>query len=545
MRFGPVPVSQTEGAILAHSVGLPRGRLRKGARLTERDRLALEHAGIAEIVVAEPEPGDVGEDQAAAVVGKLLATDGLEVRAPFTGRVNIVAQVSGILEVDGPAVNAANAVDESVTVATLHNHSWVVPRQLVATIKIIPYFVSQLVLDRVSNGLVKRVRGPVLRIAEPVRMTASLILSRSEGTAERVVEKSERVVAGRLSALGIDLVSVEIVEHEAQAVAGAIRAASGDMILILGATATSDRADAAPAGLRQAGGLIERFGMPVDPGNLLFFGDCRGTPVIGLPGCARSPVLNGADWVLERVACGIDVSSGHIAAMGVGGLLKESSARPQPRIGKGSNAPGSRVQHVTGILLAAGASRRMGGRDKLLMEAGGEVLLRRSAQALTRSHLNTVIVVLSDCQSDRRRVVEDLPVQVVEILPEAAGEGMSASLRAGLMAAPDDTDGVLIALADMPDVSADHVNRLIAAFSPDDGRDVCRASAEDGTPGHPVLFGRRFFENLALLDGDKGARDLLRGASGFVVDVPTAGLAAIIDLDTAEDWVAWQSGTWR
>ena len=71
--------------------------------------------------------------------------------------------------------------------------------------------------------------------------------------------------------------------------------------------------------------------MPVDPGNLLVLGDLRGQPVIGLPGCARSPALNGADWVLERVACGLDITDDDIAGMGVGGLLKEIPLRPQPR----------------------------------------------------------------------------------------------------------------------------------------------------------------------------------------------------------------------
>ena len=113
--------------------------------------------------------------------------------------------------------------------------------------------------------------------------------------------------------------------------AEAVTQAEGDLVLILTASATSDPHDVAPEAVRAAGGEVTRFGMPVDPGNLLFLGAQGGRPVIGLPGCARSPALNGADWVLERVACGLDVSDTDIAAMGVGGLLKESPARPHPR----------------------------------------------------------------------------------------------------------------------------------------------------------------------------------------------------------------------
>ena len=103
------------------------------------------------------------------------------------------------------------------------------------------------------------------------------------------------------------------------------------MVLILTSSATSDIHDTAPAALRLAGGQVSRFGMPVDPGNLLFLGSLKDKPVIGLPGCARSPALNGADWVLSRVACGVACDGDSFAEMSVGGLLKEIPTRPQPR----------------------------------------------------------------------------------------------------------------------------------------------------------------------------------------------------------------------
>ena len=120
-------------------------------------------------------------------------------------------------------------------------------------------------------------------------------------------------------------------DSDEDALAEALTAAKGGIVLVLTGSATSDPEDTAPAALRLAGGRVERFGMPVDPGNLLFLGDLKGKPVIGLPNSARSPVLHGADWVLSRVACGIAVTSADIAAMGVGGLLKEIPTRPQPR----------------------------------------------------------------------------------------------------------------------------------------------------------------------------------------------------------------------
>jgi molybdenum cofactor cytidylyltransferase len=121
------------------------------------------------------------------------------------------------------------------------------------------------------------------------------------------------------------------VAHRTGAVAEALAASHSDLVLILTGSATSDISDVVPSAIGEAGGAVERFGMPVDPGNLLVLGRIGARPVIGLPGCARSPALNGADWVLERVACGVAVTSADIAAMGVGGLLKEIPTRPQPR----------------------------------------------------------------------------------------------------------------------------------------------------------------------------------------------------------------------
>jgi molybdenum cofactor cytidylyltransferase len=276
--------------------------------------------------------------------------------------------------------------------------------------------------------------------------------------------------------------------------------------------------------------------MPVDPGNLLFVGSLGGRPVVGLPGCARSAALNGADWVLERLAAGLAVTDADIAAMGVGGLLKEIPQRPQPRAG-GTTVAGR--PRVAALVLAAGASRRMAGRDKLLEPVGGRPVLRVAAEAARASRAEIVAVVLPPGAAERRAALAGLDIELVEA-PDWA-EGMAASLRAGLAAVAARADAVVVLLADMPEVGAAEIDRLIAAFDPGEGREVARATAADGTPGHPVLFGRRFFESLAALTGDRGAREVLQDAAEFVVEVPTPGRAALTDLDTPEAWEAWRA----
>jgi molybdenum cofactor cytidylyltransferase len=332
MRFGPVPLSQAAGAILAHSVPLPGGsRLRKGQVLDPAAVAALAAAGLAQVVVARPDPADVGEDAAAARLAAALVPDpgaaGLVVSAAFTGRVNLNAARPGVLDFDAAAVHALNGVDPAITLATLPPLARVEPGLLGATVKIIAYAVAGAALDRACA----LAAGARLRVRPVVRRTAGLILTAAGEGDAKLARKGRRAVEGRLAALGIELAAVAQVAHDEGAIAAALAALPGEIALILTGTATSDLHDTAPNAVRRAGGQVVRFGMPVDPGNLLFHGVQGGRPVIGLPGCARSPALNGADWVLERLACGIELSDRDIAAMGVGGLLKEIPIRPQAR----------------------------------------------------------------------------------------------------------------------------------------------------------------------------------------------------------------------
>ncbi|SDN36388.1 molybdenum cofactor cytidylyltransferase [Lutimaribacter pacificus] len=329
MRFGPVPLEQAPGAVLAHSLTLPQGRIAKGRVLTGDDIARLRAAGIAEVIVAQLDPGDVAEDAAALALAQALVPDlpaqGLRLSGAGAGRVNLIADGPGLLRVDTTAVNALNAVDPMITLATLPPLRRVVQGAMVATVKIISYAVPR---DALKNACTSA--RAALSLIAPVLETVTLIETRVGDALPP--DKGRRATAERVARLGARLTPRTVVPHEETALADAIAAAGGQAILILTASATSDVADVAPAALRRAGGTVTRFGMPVDPGNLLFIGraaDAR--PVVGLPGCARSPALNGADWVLERVLCGLDVTGADIAAMGLGGLLKEMPTRPRPR----------------------------------------------------------------------------------------------------------------------------------------------------------------------------------------------------------------------
>ncbi|MDE4133628.1 molybdopterin-binding protein [Phaeobacter sp. QD34_3] len=328
MRFGPVPLDQAEGAILAHSLQLKARKIAKGTELSAADLRDLAAEDRTEVIVARLEPGDLHEDAAAEALARAIVPDevaqGLRISGAGAGRVNLYARTCGVVQLDRARLEAVNAVDPMISIATVPEYHRVDVDGMVATIKIIAYGVPEADLTQAAKDA-----SGAMRVLAPVYRTATLIETRVSD--ETPSDKGRAAMAGRLDRMGMDLTDRVVVPHREAELSTAIAAAPGEVILVLTGSATSDPMDVAPQALRRAGGQVTRFGMPVDPGNLLFLGSFGDRPVIGLPGCARSPALNGADWVLERVISGVDVTSEDIAAMGVGGLLKEIPTRPMPR----------------------------------------------------------------------------------------------------------------------------------------------------------------------------------------------------------------------
>ncbi|WP_187430408.1 hypothetical protein ROLI_019770 [Roseobacter fucihabitans] len=331
MKFGTIDLAQAKGAILAHSVSLGgRKRLRKGRILSPEDIAALESAGIHHVTVARLEAGDVIENDAAQALAAAIVPDpggqGIRVTEPFTGRVNLLAEGPGVAVLNVAALEAINRVHPMITLATVPPFQQMSAGGMMATIKIISYGVPRVALLE-ACALADR----SMRLARPAIGSVGLIITEIAGGAG---SKGRSAIAARVAAFGMTLSEPVVIAHDEGALAKALGESTDELMLILNGSATSDIDDVAPAALRRAGGQVDRFGMPVDPGNLLFIGRLMDRTVIGLPGCARSPALNGADWVLSRIICGLDVSGDVIAGMGVGGLLKEIPARPQPRAGK-------------------------------------------------------------------------------------------------------------------------------------------------------------------------------------------------------------------
>ncbi len=527
MIFGTFALGEAEGAVLAHTTRLPGRVLQKGAIL---DRAALDEllaSGVTHVTVARLEPGDVAEDEAARRLADALTGPGIVRARTGTGRANLAAGHAGLFRVDAEAIDALNLLHEGLTIGTLPDGAQVRAGDLLATVKIIPFAIPGDVLARAVALAAAR---PALRLPAFRPLRCGLVVTTLPGMKPSIVASTIAATQGRVTAFSGTLLPPRQVPHEQAAIAEALRHAiddGADILLIAGASATVDRGDIGPAAIVEAGGEIAHFGMPVDPGNLICLGRISAVDALVLPGCARSPSLNGIDLVLARLFAGEPAGAAEIARMGVGGLLKDFAARPAPRSGQRPTP-----RQVAAIVLAAGLSRRMAPHNKLLMAGpGGQPMLQSAVKAAIASAATPVLVVLGH-QADRLATLLRGHASTLVHAPDYA-DGLSASLRAGIAALPQDASAVVVCLGDMPLITAGVINEIIAAYDPDEGRTII-VPTHRGKRGNPVLWDRRFFPDMLALRGDTGARALLMRHADSVTEIDIESDAILMDFDTPE-----------
>jgi molybdenum cofactor cytidylyltransferase len=537
MKFGLVPLEQGRSAIMAHSQRVGDRMIRKGSVLDQAALAALREAGRTEVVAAQLEPGDVPEDVAADRLAQPLVSPLLSRSRAATGRVNLAADVPGLLRVDVAKIDRINAVDEALTLGTLPDYSVVAAKDLVATIKVIPFAVAGSVLS-VAEAITRQ-GGPALTLLPFRALKVGLVATELPGLKETTTEKTIAVTEERVKQLTGTLLPPVRTAHEEAPVGQALEALvrqGANLLLVVGASAVVDRRDVGPAAIVHAGGEILHFGMPVDPGNLICFGRIGERPALVLPGCARSPRPNGIDLILPRLFAGLPVGPADFMRLGVGGLLKETDARPLPREkapmeARTGPAPRS-APTVAAVVLAAGRSRRMAPHNKLLIaDRTGKPMIARVVDNVLSSKARPILVVTGHQPKEIEHALGGRPVRYVHAAEYA--EGLSASLKAGIAAVPPEAAAAIVCLGDMPLVTGRMIDRLLEVYDADEGRLVVLPTFR-GKQGNPMLWDRRFFPEILQIAGDSGARFLLGRYMEHVAEVEMSDDAVLRDFDTAD-----------
>ena len=524
MKFGSLALDKAEGSVLAHALRLKSGFFKKGRVLSGLDIAALRAAGLHEVIAAKLGADDVPEDVAAHGIAAATCGANVTSQEAFTGRANLYSAVAGLLIIDETRVHALNYLHESLTLATLQNYARVDMRQMLATIKVIPFAVPARVRDAALEIIGSE---PLIKVAPFKPQRVGLVITKLPQTKESIIAKSEIAIRDRVMGMGGVMQAVVVCDHTQNEVARAIQNIQADLILVFGASAIVDRADVIPAALVAAGGEVQHLGMPVDPGNLLMLGVYKNIPVIGVPSCARSPKTNGFDWVLARLMAGLDVTPENIMDMGVGGLLAEIRSRPSPREQKPAlnSAP-----RVAALVLAAGSSTRMGS-NKLLADLNGAPMIAQTVKRIAASSIDKIMVVTGHQSEDIQAALAQQNVSFVH--NPHYPDGMAISLRVGVAALQNSCDAILVCLGDMPLIDPRDINRMIAAFSPPDHRSIV-VPVHERRFGNPVLWGAEHFAALMACEGDRGARGLLEKLKDEAVEVPIENQSVVLDADTPE-----------
>lgn len=532
MKFGPCALSDCLDAILVHAVYLPDGRIAKGTCLTSDHLSRLRANGIDDIIVARLEDGDLGEDAAADMIAKAMMPANVRLSVAATGRVNIYATQRGLLRVDRLRLRDINMVDEGITLSTVQHNQLVEAGDLIATLKIIPYSVAE---TAVATVIGLGAGEPVISFHALRPRSFGLIQTRIPGMADKILKATEQTAKQRLNQLGCALVDSRVVAHEAAAINQAITASRANgpaVMLIAGGSAIADRRDEVPMGVIAAGGRIDHFGLPVDPGNLLMLSHIDEMPVIGMPGCARSIKMNGFDWILHLLLADLRIDAAEIDDMAAGGLLMEIVSRPLPR----RMVERRQISNATigGVLLAAGQSQRMGAQNKLLAEIDGVPIIRRTAQALLDGGLNDLVIVTGHEHRLVAAALDDLPVTC--IYNDEYQSGQASSVACGVRHHQNGSHAaVLIALGDMPLVRPELIAALLRDHSSlPDATDRITLPVFDGRRGNPVIWGRGFFDELVALTGDAGGRIIFAENKNAVNSLGWPDDSIHLDIDTPE-----------
>jgi len=322
MRSQTIDVQQSAGRILSSAIFRPGGKklLAKGHILREEDIRILQSEGLGQIWVAELEEDEVSEDEAVCGVAGEMACGCYEIQLAPGGRANLLATENCCVLVDEDLLRQVNCTS-SLVIASSLNFSFATAGQRIASIKSAPFAVTKSDFDGALNML--RERGPIMQ-ARPVRQASIAVLYTDPINGDRARTLFESVIRQKLERFGVRshlaLSVLENEEHVSRGIQQLLRY-NPAAVLVASTTAPAGPSDAVGCAMAKINCQIERFLVPVEPGNLLLMGYKDDVPVVSAPGCFRSLKPNVVDLLMPPMLARYRVSTWELACLGHGGLL--------------------------------------------------------------------------------------------------------------------------------------------------------------------------------------------------------------------------------
>lgn len=334
-----VSVYDAVGMVLAHDMtqiipGKYKGsRFKKGYIVREEDIPVLLEMGKENLFVLDLEPGDVHEDEAALRIAKAAAGTGIELKAKGEGKIELVAQYDGLLQVDVEKLMELIDEDE-IMFASLHKNQLVKHGQVVGGTRVIPLFVSE---EIVSKAEAVCRDNPFISVAKLKPFKVGLVTTGSEIYHGRIKDAFGPILKEKFGGLGSEIVHQIFSDDNDEMIADSIRTLlkeGVDMVAVTGGMSV-DPDDRTPSGIRKAGAEVITYGAPVLPGAMFLLAYIGAVPVVGLPGCVMYHNISIFDLIIPRILAGEGVSRKDIKALAHGGLCRNCDTCTYPNCGFG------------------------------------------------------------------------------------------------------------------------------------------------------------------------------------------------------------------
>ena len=322
-----IPVEEAVGLPLAHDIteivpGKHKGpAFRRGHIVQTEDISKLLDVGKRHLYVMELEKNEVHEEDAALRLAKAAAGPHVLLSDPSEGRINLVAEISGLLKIDADLLYRFNSLGD-LMMATLPSNRYVRKGEVVAGTRTIPVVVRDELIQR-AEALCKA--HPIVEVVPMPARRVHLIVTGSEVYTGRIQDGFEPVVRKKLAEMGSELADKKLATDDPEQIATLIkdaRNAGAELILVSGGMSV-DPDDKTPEGIRRSGARIESHGFPVLPGSMFLMAYLDNTPILGLSGCVLHDAFSAFDIVLPRLLAREKITRAEIMTLGHGGLQKK------------------------------------------------------------------------------------------------------------------------------------------------------------------------------------------------------------------------------